>query len=631
MRFISILVALWALLSINAFSQVVTDTLVMKEITVSSTRYRVPIIKQPSHTILIDSAKLVNAYGQSLAETLSRYSSIFVRSNAPGAISIASFRGFGGEQTRVLWEGMPINHSMLGLVDFSLLQAISFSAVEVSSGSVSSTYGSGISGSVALKSTLNSKELIAGQSVGSNGNYISFGRIGFDLGKWIIGIGGSYQENENSYRYFDRNTEQIENRRNATFDNNQFQIQAAWKNGSKRFESKFWFLKSDHEIPENVFIGSGSAIQYDAAYRWINTFKFRKGNFQHSLKSYLAQTDLDYFDPNRGIESLSTGREWNNEWLTSIYFSQNLLITNVLSANFTEVETNNYQDKKYRYIFSEQLMAEIYPIQQLGIFPSLRLDYYNDFGSALSPSLGINYQVFENQLYLHAQASRNFRAPTFNDLYWPQGGNEELNPETAIKYEIGLGITDSWIGAGDHDLTFFRADISDGIRWTPGASAMFQAQNYLSLLSYGVEWSASKNMKLGSYEINYTQTSSFTRSTINEARFLGDAAVNGQLPYVPKWKSSGSLTVQKRKLKASLFGNWVGERFSTEQNELRNAEPEYFLIDASIGYSVPVKKTELTLNLQVNNIFNEEYETVRLYPQPLRNFLFTLTIKQKSN
>jgi len=34
--------------------------------------------------------------------------------------------------------------------------------------------------------------------------------------------------------------------------------------------------------------------------------------------------------------------------------------------------------------------------------------------------------------------------------------------------------------------------------------------------------------------------------------------------------------------------------------------------------------------VQVNNILDEQYEVVRLYPQPLRNFLITLTIKHKN-
>ena len=153
----------------------------------------------------------------------------------------------------------------------------------------------------------------------------------------------------------------------------------------------------------------------------------------------------------------------------------------------------------------------------------------------------------------------------------------------------------------------------------------------MSLLSYGIEWTASKEFRIGSYKLIYDQSSSYTRSTTDEPRFNGDAAVNNQLSYVPKWKYSGSVSIQKGKVRASFFGNWISERFSTEQNDLRDPEPAYFLVDASLGYSTSMNKTEVAINLQINNVFDKEYEVVRLYPQPLRNLLFTLTIKQKTN
>jgi iron complex outermembrane receptor protein len=34
----------------------------------------------------------------------------------------------------------------------------------------------------------------------------------------------------------------------------------------------------------------------------------------------------------------------------------------------------------------------------------------------------------------------NFRIPSFNDLYWQQGGNPDLRPENAYQYELGQEI-----------------------------------------------------------------------------------------------------------------------------------------------------------------------------------------------
>ncbi|MBN3040517.1 MAG: TonB-dependent receptor, partial [Candidatus Omnitrophica bacterium] len=48
----------------------------------------------------------------------------------------------------------------------------------------------------------------------------------------------------------------------------------------------------------------------------------------------------------------------------------------------------------------------------------LRWDDYSNFGDRLSPSWSFNIWLFDT-FKLHALAAKSFRAPTFNDLYWP--------------------------------------------------------------------------------------------------------------------------------------------------------------------------------------------------------------------
>jgi len=67
-----------------------------------------------------------------------------------------------------------------------------------------------------------------------------------------------------------------------------------------------------------------------------------------------------------------------------------------------------------------------------------RYDYYSDFGGELSPRVGLTWEYKEGYdfklLYGHA-----FRAPTFQQLNTPLGGNPDLDPETIDTYEISLG------------------------------------------------------------------------------------------------------------------------------------------------------------------------------------------------
>ncbi len=77
---------------------------------------------------------------------------------------------------------------------------------------------------------------------------------------------------------------------------------------------------------------------------------------------------------------------------------------------------------------------------------SLRQDSSTQFGRQRTGSLAYGYQ-FNDAWRAHASAGTAFKAPTFNDLYFPLacippwgcfGGNPDLRPEKARNHEIGL-------------------------------------------------------------------------------------------------------------------------------------------------------------------------------------------------
>ena len=68
---------------------------------------------------------------------------------------------------------------------------------------------------------------------------------------------------------------------------------------------------------------------------------------------------------------------------------------------------------------------------------NLRQDRYSDFGSADTWLAGYGYRVTD-AWRLSATASTGFNAPTFNDLYYPFGGNAALRPERLKSAELGV-------------------------------------------------------------------------------------------------------------------------------------------------------------------------------------------------
>ena len=61
---------------------------------------------------------------------------------------------------------------------------------------------------------------------------------------------------------------------------------------------------------------------------------------------------------------------------------------------------------------------------------------------SLLPTTGKFHVKFQgNQLKSEIAASRNFRLPGFNDLYWQNAGNEDLLPEKGIECHAHIKYT----------------------------------------------------------------------------------------------------------------------------------------------------------------------------------------------
>jgi len=93
----------------------------------------------------------------------------------------------------------------------------------------------------------------------------------------------------------------------------------------------------------------------------------------------------------------------------------------------------------------------------------LRSEDYSDFGRARSHYLGWGYD-WTGELRLVAALARSFRAPTFNELFFPGFGNPLLRPERVRHAEAGLQYA-----AGPHlaRAMLFRARVTDLINPFP--------------------------------------------------------------------------------------------------------------------------------------------------------------------
>ncbi|NYI19846.1 vitamin B12 transporter [Xanthomonas arboricola] len=240
---------------------------------------------------------------------------------------------------------------------------------------------------------------------------------------------------------------------------------------------------------------------------------------------------------------------------------------------------------------------------------SLRRNDNSQFGGKTTGSLLWGWD-FAEHLRLTASYGTAFKAPTFNELYYPDFGNPLLGPETSNSAELGLRGRYDW---GTWTLSAFQTRISDLIAYdaslVDAAHPFGQPNNIDKARIRGAE---------AGYE---TALAGWTlRGALTWLAPQADGEV-GHGNWLPRRaRQSGRIdadrTVGAFGVGASLFGS--GKRFDDLANTERLAG--YGLLDLRMSYAI---NTDWTVQFTANNVFDRRYETARWYAQPGRNYLLT--------
>jgi iron complex outermembrane receptor protein len=210
-------------------------------------------------------------------------------------------------------------------------------------------------------------------------------------------------------------------------------------------------------------------------------------------------------------------------------------------------------------------------------------------------------------------ASRNFRIPTFNDLYWQGSGNPGLKPESSYQGEIGNVLHfDNFT----FTLTGYYIKLQDMLRWVPSEGGIWRPENLDKATTYGLESILTWKKKLGSGHIEFSGTYAYTTSR-------QDGSVE-QLIYVPLYKATASLAYGYKRFSAYYRHLFNGQVFTSSDNA--------YSLDAynvsGIGSEYNFKLLSgIALGAQVNNLWNEAYQNVAIRPMPGRNYNMYLNFK----
>ena len=444
----------------------------LDRVIVTGTREPQPLSQSAADVVVIDAATIRDSAADSVEDLLRIEAGIqLARNGGPGQTSGYFVRGASTNGTVVLIDGVIVGSASLGQASFDALTLDQIDHIEVLRGPASSLYGANAVGGVIQIFTRRGDGPPRPTAHLAGGSYRSY------LGS--AGISGS----QGGFDYAAMIGREASGGVSAVRPNDRFGNSNPDDDGYGR---NFGNLKlgytpaAGHRIGVNV-VASELDARYDGAD--VNPPDYlpdASPDFRNHLRSTIVAIDYS------GVIS--------PVWTTTLQGAQNFDDAKGGGATLSEFKTRREQvlwQNALRWSADHQLMlAYEYLREQVsgnvfsdeprrnnngfvagyagrfgaaGLQASVRFDDNSAYGNNTTGSLGATWQA-TSQFKLRALAGTTFRAPTFNDLYYPGYGVSTIKPEQGRSIEAGA----LWqSGSANASATVYRNDVDDLIGYDP--------------------------------------------------------------------------------------------------------------------------------------------------------------------
>lgn len=597
------LTVLASLLSISVYAQAPIASLDQVVVTAS----RAAQLEQDvvGDVTVITHEEIARAGQNSLAEILARQPGIeFSNNGGPQTVTGVSIRGAETRHTLVLINGMRINSSVQGVVNFNAIDPASVQRIEIIRGAASSLYGSaaigGVINIITIPEASNQPAQFYG-SVGVGSQHTVKSNLGIDGAQ----DGFSYNLNASVADSHGFNATNKDNPFSYYGDKDGYRSHAF--NGSLAYE---WaqhqsigvnaynsYIKGDFDAGDfypDAFTQTRQQ-SYDVFSRnrihtnWLSTLSMGLSKEQVSNPSY----DSRY-------SSLQRLYRWQND-ITLTEQQQVALYVERLEERVTH--TTQYSDTKR----NTNSVGAIYRLHTgpHHLQASLRNDKISAMSSHSTGSLGYDIDL-SNEWSIGAAASTGFKAPSFTDLYYPLEwgfkGNPNLKPEKSRNLEAHVGFDN---GTSQFKLTAFQNKVRDLIDG-------YVCNDYFECTSMNVDRATIRGVSIyGAHD--FGSVNLWASADLINPR---DDSTKNQLAHRAKQNVKLGAQYQWHALNVGAEYQYVSKRFDDIANTESKRLGSYSLVNLTADYQFT--KT-MSAQVRWNNIFDKTYYSTYGYNMPGSN------------
>lgn len=566
-------------------------------IVVTATRQATRASELLSDVTVIDREEIERAGQSSIEELLSRQPGVqFSANGGPGTNSSVVIRGANAKHTLVLIDGLRVGSATSGDVAFSRIPLGQVERIEILRGPASSLYGADAIGGVIQIFTRRGDGQTRFNAHTGYGTYNTS-----DSGVGVSGGGDKFSYSLQAGYFNTRGFSAIRSPSNSSYNPD--------RDGyySSNFSGNLIFTPAKgHEIGLNLLQSSGVS-RYDSSPKAkdftndqeIQAFSLHTRNQLAPMWTSTVRIGRSTDDANNRTNNVSSSfyrtdqdlASWQNDLKLPV--GQAMLAAEYLRQNLASSTPYPVTERTIRSLLAGWNGS----IEQHRLQLNVRRDDNSQFGGKTTGFAGYGYQITP-EWRAHASYGTAFRAPSFNELYFPNtfgplfAGNPNLKPESARNSEVGA----DWDNGVHHvSAVYFHNKVTDIIVGYPLLNVASATLKGTTLAYDG---------RVGNWAAGFS-------ADMQEAR---DDRTGKRLPRRAEEQLKSHVSYGTGPWQ--LGGEWqlVGRRYDNATNTLPLGG--YGLVNLFADYRF---ERDWSVFARANNIFDKRYELIKDYGTPGAN------------
>ena len=575
------------------------DSYKMDKVIVTAARTAQTVDQTLAAVSVITREEIESSQATNIAELLEMLPGVQIASTGgPGSTTSLFVRGTNTAQSLVLINGQRIGSATSGSSPLQYIDPNQIERIEVVRGPKASLYGAdAIGGVVNIITRTGTKDLHTSikAGYGSRNSHVASANIGAGNGTTNYYLGVSRFATDGYDRTIDVKDD------NDGYDNNTVNLSL-----NHAFTDKFSSgLSFYHSEGTTDYDSSGYDPQYN-----FEILSFSTSSIYRITNKWQASLNLSYTEDDSEAVKTDYPNEYKTtrhlaSWQNDILVTDNTQITTGFDYYEDKVESSvayGETSRDNKSVFAQSQTAFTSSDLQLAI----RWDDNERYGKKTTGNVAYGYDLPAN-IRIIASYGMAFKAPTFNDLYYPNSGNPNLKPEESKNFELELR---GKLLSGHWSVAIYENTI-DNLISTQKDKFSGQIVSIDKAKIRGIEFS-------GQYDFDVLIKGSLTLLDPKEIRKNAP-----DLILIRRSRQTLALDISKKMGAFALGTDLLAKsRFVDTNWPDRINMPGFATVSLRAAWQA---SPDIKLETRIDNLLNKKYQTTFNYNEPSRGLLASVT------